>query len=380
MLENKLILKKYSMLIALLVVFLGFSFLTNGANLSANNISNIIMQYAYVLILAIGMLLVIVTGNIDLSVGSIVGFTGAISGILLVRNDVPILIAIPIVLLVGTLIGMSQGFMIAYVGVPAFIATLSGMMIYRGLTMVVLGGESLSPFPEKFNFIASGYIYPDIQIFGLNLLAFIAMIAAALLISFFAVKRFRSSSKEFRPRVSTLVIESVISLLCVEFILYNLASFKGITAPFVILLVLVCIYSFLMKNTIYGRQIYAVGGNYHAAEMSGIKNKKIVFWVYANMGMLAAVSGILVAARLNAATPSAGNMFELDAIAACFIGGASATGGKGTIIGAIIGALIMGTLNNGMSIMGVSVDWQEAIKGLVLLIAVIVDVRQNKKS
>lgn len=380
MLENKLILKKYSMLIALLVVFLGFSFLTNGANLSANNISNIIMQYAYVLILAIGMLLVIVTGNIDLSVGSVVGFTGAISGILLVRNDVPILIAIPIVLLVGTLIGMSQGFMIAYVGVPAFIATLSGMMIYRGLTMVVLGGESLSPFPEKFNFIASGYIYPDIQIFGLNLLAFIAMIAAALLISFFAVKRFRSSSKEFRPRVSTLVIESVISLVCVEFILYNLAAFKGITAPFVILLVLVCIYSFLMKNTIYGRQIYAVGGNYHAAEMSGIKNKKIVFWVYANMGMLAAVSGILVAARLNAATPSAGNMFELDAIAACFIGGASATGGKGTIIGAIIGALIMGTLNNGMSIMGVSVDWQEAIKGLVLLIAVIVDVRQNKKS
>lgn len=379
MTKSKTLMKKYSMLIALIAIFLVFAVLTGGKNLSANNISNLIMQYAYVLVLAIGMLLVIVTGNIDLSVGSIVGFTGAISGVLLVRNEVPVIIAVPLVLLVGTLIGMSHGYLISYVKIPPFIATLAGMMIYRGLTMVVLNGESVGPFPDSFQFFANGYILPEVTVFGINVIALILMILVAIFVVIMNVYKYNKVEEGFRPDLTTVVVQAAVTLVCIEFILFNLSVFKGISAPFILLVLLITIYGYFMNNVIYGRQIYAIGGNYHAAEMSGIKNKRIVFWVYANMGLLAAVSGILVAGRLNAATPNAGNMFELDAIAACFIGGASATGGTGTIIGAVIGALIMGTLNNGMSIMGVSIDWQQAVKGLVLLTAVIFDVRSRAK-
>ncbi len=372
-------LKKYSMLIALIVIFLIFAVLTSGINLTPNNISNMIMQYAYVLVLAVGMLLIIITGNIDLSVGSVVGFTGAISGVLMVRHDVPVPIAIVLILLVGFVIGMTQGFFVAYVGVPAFITTLAGMMIFRGLTMVVLNGESLGPFPDSFKFIANGFIFQDSTILGLNTFTFIIMVLVFVGILFGTIYKFKKTKPEFRPHVNSVVLQTVILTACIEFVLYNLAAFKGISIPFIILVVLISVYSYFMNNVTYGRQIYAIGGNYAAAEMSGIKNKKVVFWVYANMGVLAALSGILVAGRLNSATPNAGNMFELDAIAACFIGGASATGGTGTIIGAVIGALIMASLNNGMSILGISVDWQQAVKGLVLLIAVVLDVMSRRR-
>ncbi|MFV0288663.1 MAG: multiple monosaccharide ABC transporter permease [Mycoplasmatales bacterium] len=372
-------LKKYSMLIALIIIFIIFAVLTNGINLTPNNISNMIMQYAYVLVLAVGMLLVIITGNIDLSVGSVVGFTGAVAGVLMVRNDVPVPVAIVLILIVGLIIGATQGFFIAYIGVPAFITTLAGMMIFRGLTMVVLNGESLGPFPDSFKFFANGFIFQNSTILGLNTFTFILMVIVVIGIILGTIYKYKKTKIEFRPNINSVILQTVILTACIEFILYNLGAFKGISVPFIILTVLITVYSYFMNNITYGRQIYAIGGNYAAAQMSGIKNKKVIFWVYANMGVLAALSGILVAGRLNSATPNAGNMFELDAIAACFIGGASATGGTGTIIGAVIGALIMASLNNGMSILGVSVDWQQAVKGLVLLIAVVLDVMSRRK-
>jgi putative multiple sugar transport system permease protein len=376
-------LRQYVMVIALVVVIILFQILTKGVLLLPLNISNLISQNAYILILAIGMLLCILTGgNVDLSVGSVAGFVGAISATMMLKMNIPVLPTIITSIVLGLIIGCWQGFWIAYVGVPAFIATLAGMLIFRGLTLVVLRGTSLAPLPNGYTFIASGFIQDIADIGKLNFLAILMGIIASLL---YVLKELndRRNKKKFGFDVTSykIFIPQVIGVLIVlNAFTYSLASYKGIPMVLVIVIVLVLIYSFITLKTIPGRHIYAFGGNAKAAQLSGVNTKKVMFWVYANMGVLAALAGVVFTGRLNSATPKAGVNFELDAIAACFIGGASTSGGIGTVVGAMVGGLLMGVLNNGMSIMGISIDWQQAIKGFVLLGAVAFDVYSKSKS
>ena len=378
--------RQYAMLIALAAVIIFFQFFV-GENshilLKPLNISNLIQQNAYVLILATGMLLCILTvGNIDLSVGSVVGFVGAISAILIIKNHTPVYLAILLSLGVGVIIGAWQGFWIAYVGIPAFIVTLAGMLIFRGLTMVILQGTSLAPMPNNFTFIAAGFI-PDIaDIDGINLLAIIAgLIAAAIFVVNEIIKRKNKMKYNFEVLGTLPFIFKLVGIsVAINAFTYALAKYRGLPTVLLLIVALVLIYTFITTKTIPGRHIYAYGGNPRAAELSGVKTKKVLFWVYVNMGLLSALAGIVFTGRLNSATPKAGDGFELDAIASCFIGGASTTGGVGTVVGAIIGGLLMGVLNNGMSIVGVSIDWQQAIKGFVLLAAVAFDVYSKSRS
>ncbi len=376
-------LRQYVMIIALAIVIIFFQIVTEGVLLKPLNISNLISQNSYVLILATGMLLCILTGgNVDLSVGSVAGFIGAISAVFVLKMNMPVLPAIVISLIIGIIIGAWQGFWIAYMGVPAFIATLAGMLIFRGLTMVILQSTSLAPLPNEYTFMASGFI-PDIaNIPGINLLAIISgLIASAFFI--FSELSNRKNKKKYNFEVLPfgLFLIKIISITAIiNAFTYLLALYKGIPAVLVVVVVLVLIYSFITNKTIPGRHIYAFGGNPKAAKLSGVKTKRVMFWVYVNMGFLAALAGIVFTGRLNSATPKSGNGFEMDAIASCFIGGASTSGGIGTVIGAIVGGLLMGILNNGMSILGVKIDWQQAIKGFVLLAAVAFDVYSKAKS
>jgi len=375
--------RQYVMVIALIVVIILFQFSTHGVLLKPLNISNLISQNAYILILAIGMLLCILTGgNVDLSVGSVAGFVGAISAIMMLKMHIPILPTIIASLILGLVIGCWQGFWIAYVGVPAFIATLAGMLIFRGLTLVVLHGTSLAPLPSGYTFLASGFL-PDIMKVGkLNTLAIICGIVASI---FYVAREMnnRNNKKKYGFEISSykVFIPQVVGILVVlNAFTFALASYKGIPMVLVIVIILVLIYSFITMKTIPGRHIYAFGGNAKAAQLSGVNTKKVMFWVYANMGVMAALAGIIFTGRLNSATPKSGVNFELDAIGACFIGGASTSGGVGTVVGAMVGGLLMGVLNNGMSIMGISIDWQQTIKGFVLLAAVAFDVYSKSKS
>lgn len=374
--------RQYAMFFALAIVIVLFQILTEGILLKPLNISNLIQQNAYVLILAVGMLLCILTGgNIDLSVGSVVGFVGALSAIFVLKWNMPVLPAMLISLAIGVLIGAWHGFWIAVVGVPAFIATLAGMLIFRGLTLVVLQGTSLAPLPDTYTFIAAGFI-PDFGEYSVNIVALLAGVFATIL---FIISRIsdRTSKMRYNFKVSSfgVFIAQIVGVaLVVNAFTYQLAKYRGIPMVLVIVVLLVLIYTFITNKTIPGRHIYAFGGNPKAARLSGIKTNRVMFWVYVNMGFLAALAGIVFTGRLNSATPKSGVNFELDAIASCFIGGASTTGGVGTIIGAIIGGLLMGVLNNGMNIMGVGIDWQQAIKGFVLLIAVAFDVYSKSKS
>lgn len=375
--------RQYVMVIALAVVIIFFQIVTGGVLLKPLNISNIISQNSYVFILATGMLLCILTGgNVDLSVGSVAGFVGAVSAVFILRMDMPVLPAILISLVIGVIIGAWQGFWIAYMGVPAFIATLAGMLIFRGLNMVILQGTSLAPLPSNYTFMASGFI-PDIaNIPGINLLAIIAGILATIFYILGELSNRKSKKKynfEVLP-VRMFLLKLIAISIVINAFTYLLALYKGIPAVLVLVVVLVLVYSFITAKTIPGRHIYAFGGNPKAAKLSGVKTKQVMFWVYVNMGFLAALAGIVFTGRLNSATPKSGNGFEMDAIASCFIGGASTSGGIGTVIGAIVGALLMGVLNNGMSIMGVKIDWQQAIKGFVLLAAVAFDVYSKSKT
>jgi len=369
--------RQYAMIIALVFVVIVFEFLTKGILLKPLNISNLIQQNAYVMILAVGMLLCILTiGNIDLSVGSVVGLVGALSAIFILKMDMPVWIAIVLSLMAGFVIGAWQGLWIAYIGVPAFIVTLGGQLIFRGLTMVALQGTSLAPLPSTYTFLAAGFV-PDIaNIEGINLLALLAGAVSSILFIFNEISKRRSKVKyNFDvPSVGAFILKLLAFTTVIMAFSYALALYRGIPTVLLIVVALVLLYTFVTDKTIPGRHIYAYGGNPKAARLSGIKTKRVLFWVYVNMGVLAALAGIVFTGRLNSATPKGGYGFELDAIAACFIGGASTTGGIGTVVGAIVGGLLMGVLNNGMSIMGVSIDWQQAIKGFVLLIAVGFDV------
>jgi putative multiple sugar transport system permease protein len=373
--------RQYGMLLALAAVMILFQITTNGVLLRPVNMTNLILQNSYVLILAIGMLLCILTGNIDLSVGSVVAFVGAISATLMVDHGVPAIYAMIISLFIGGLIGAWQGYWIAYVKIPAFIVTLAGMLIFRGLALVVLQGQSKGPFPQIFQSLSSGFIPDPFHSSG-NMLTIVIGIVASVIIIFTEIRK-RAKQKKFFVELLPLwlfVLKVAFFVIAVNAFTVVFASYKGIPNILILLFILVMIYYFLTTKTIPGRHIYALGGNAKAAKLSGIKTERVMFWVYVNMGVIAALAGMVFAARLNVATPKAGQMFELDAIAACYIGGASTTGGIGSVIGAIIGGLFMGVMNNGMSIMGIGIDWQQAIKGFVLLGAVAFDLYSKAKN
>lgn len=378
----KKVFQKYSMYFFLVLIMVAFQLLSNGVLLRPLNITNIILQNSYILILAIGMVLLIILGDIDLSVGSVVAFTGALSAIFTINMNMSTPIAILLCLLVGATIGAFQGFWIAYVKVPAFIATLAGMLIFRGLTIVVLDGKSLSPFPAAFQMLSAGFI-PQIAVMsGLKLSTLLLGLMAILIVTLFMLKNRNKKISYGFPVDSMSIFAAKIGLmtLMISWFTYVLASYEGFPNVLIILTFLVVVYRFLTNKTTIGRYIYATGGNEKAAALSGVDTRKIKFFMFINMGILSAIAGLIFSARLNAATATAGNGFELDAIAACYIGGASAYGGIGTVLGAIVGGLVMGVLNNGMSLLGIGVDWQQAIKGAVLLFAVAFDIYNKRKA
>ena len=377
-------LRQYAMLIALVVIALFFQIGTKGILLQPRNVSKLIYQNSYILIMAIGMLMCILTGgNIDLSVGSILAAVSAVSGLMATKLGYPVWISMIVGLLLGFAAGAWQGFWFAYIKIPSFIVTLAGMLIFRGINNMILNGETIG-LPQPYITIAAGVI-PDF-IGGpdapLNMVALVFGWAASIIyvVNVF-LSRISKGNKGYEVTPLPWALAKTVLLLAVinVFALW-LAKDDGVPIILVILIVLVWIYNFITKRTIPGRHLYAVGGNAKAAELSGIKIKQIYFWVYANMGLLCAVAGIVFAGRLNAASPTAGEGFEMEAIAACYIGGASARGGIGTVLGAVIGGLTMGILNNGMSIMGLETFWQQIAKGLVLLAAVAFDVMSKSKT
>lgn len=377
--------RQYAMFIALIVITVFFQILTNGVLLLPQNVTNLVLHNSYVLILAIGMTLCILSGgNIDLSVGSVSAFIGAIAGTLMINMKMDVGLAIFICLLIGVVIGAWQGFWIAYLRIPAFIVTLAGMLMFRGLTIAMLKGLTLSPFPERFQQISAGFIPDVFKGFGINL-NITALIVGAVISVIYVIFQFkkRAEQKRYGFEVITMplfITKIILVLAGINLFAYWLSAYKGLPIILVLIGVLVFVYSFFTTRTVPGRYIYAMGGNEKAAKLSGINTNKVLFFTYVNMAFLAAVAGIVFAARLNAASPQAGINFELDAIAACFIGGASAYGGIGTVTGSIIGALVMGVLNNGMSIMGIGSDMQMIIKGLVLLMAVAFDVLSKNRA
>lgn len=377
--------RQYAMLIALIVIMGFFQIATEGILLVPMNVANLVLQNSYVLILAIGMTLCILSGgNIDLSVGSLCALIGGVVGTLIINMGMNVWLAILIGLLLGAVIGMWQGFWIAYVRIPSFIVTLAGMLMFRGLTITLLKGLTLSPFPESFQKISGGFI-PDIFKIAGNKLNITTLVVGAILSIVYVIieLRKRIEKQKFNLEITIFplfLIQIVLVLTAINVFAYWLSEYKGIPIIFVIIGILVFVYTFYTTKTVPGRYLYAMGGNEKAAKLSGINTNRVLFFAYVNMAVMSAFAGIAFASRLNAASPQAGLNFELDCIAACFIGGASAYGGIGTVIGAIIGALVMGVLNNGMSILGVGSDMQMTIKGFVLLMAVAFDVLSKLKS
>ena len=379
--------RKYTMLIVLVLVSLFFTWRTNGRILMPQNITNIISQNAYVFILATGMLLCILTGgNIDLSVGSVVCFVGTI-GAVLMHRELNFWLATLIMLVIGLLIGAWQAFWIAYVRVPPFITTLAGMMIFRGLSNVVLQGKTMSVTNAKFVQIFGGGADCYVPDFfgggeGTNILALVVG-ALACVIYLAVTLRTRSARKRNgldTESMLTMVLRSAAIIAAIIFFTLKLSQYKGIPTAMIWVAGVILIYTYLTSRTTIGRHLYAIGGNETAARLSGVNTKWVYFFAYANMGLLAGLAGIMTIARLTSAQPTYGTNYELDAIGACFIGGASAYGGVGTVPGVIIGALLMGVINIGMSIMGVDANYQRVVKGLVLLAAVIFDVVSKKKN
>jgi putative multiple sugar transport system permease protein len=374
--------REYGMLIALIAIMVFFQIRTEGILMKPVNITNLVLQNSYIIIMALGMLLVIVSGWIDLSVGSIAAFVGAVAGVLIVKNDMNYGLAIVLCLGIGALIGAWQGYWVAYVKIPSFIVTLAGMLIFRGLTLVMVRGESIGPFPVGFQRLSSGFIPDFFQNEGFHVTTILIGVLVSILLIFLD-SRTRRNQQKYGFEVTPLyffVFKNIAITAAVMGFCYLMASYKGIPNVLVILFPFVTIYAFITNQTVVGRRIYAMGGNEKAARLSGVNTPRLLFLTFVNMGALAALAGLIVAARLNSATPNAGEGFELDVIAACFIGGASASGGIGTIIGAVVGAFFIGVMNNGMSILGVGIDWQQAIKGFVLLIAVFFDVYNKNKS
>lgn len=376
-------LQQYGILGALVVIVILFNILTGGRLLAPNNVASLIQQNAYVMVLTIGMTMVIIARHIDLAVGSVVAFVGGVVALLMYQMHVAWPLAVLIGLLLGVVIGCWQGFWVAYVGVPAFIVTLGGMLIFRGLA-IVLVEATVSGLPAGFVKIASGSIPPFFGYAGmLDVVTLVIGIATILLTVGMSWNRRRKDLAAGSPvlPMGAFVAGQVIIALAIAFVTYLLSlSSGGTPIVLVIIGVLVVIYSFVMAKTKFGRHIYAVGGNLRAAQLSGINTKRTDFLVFVNMGFLAALAGVITTSRAGAAVATAGNNYELDAIAAAFIGGTAVSGGIGKISGAIIGALIMGVLNMGLSILAVDSAWQQAIKGLVVILAVAVDLITSKKN
>jgi putative multiple sugar transport system permease protein len=373
--------RQYGMLIALGLIVALFAVWTDGDLLLPRNVSNLVLQNSYILILAIGMMLVIIAGHIDLSVGSLTAFIGSMAAVFMVDNDIPWPLAVLLCLAVGAAAGAAQGFFIAYLGIPSFIVTLAGMLVFRGLTEIFLKGQTLGPFPEGLQKVANGFlpeVGPQTNYHNLTLLLGFAVIGFVVLQEF----RDRRRQQEFAldvPPMNLFVLKLVAISAALLTVTMLLASYKGAPIVLLILGALVVGFGYVMRNAIIGRHIYAIGGNLPAAKLSGVKDKKVTFLIFLNMGMMAALAGLVFAARFNAASPKAGLNFELEAIAASFIGGASMSGGVGTVLGAIIGGVVLGVLNNGMNLVGIGTDWQQVIKGLVLLAAVGFDVWNKRK-
>lgn len=386
-------LREYGLLFALIAIMAFFQFMTDGILLKSVNITNLFLQNSYIIIMALGMLIVIVSGHIDLSVGSVMGFIGAFAAVMIVRWEMSIYIAVPACLALGALIGAAQGYWVAYWKIPSFIVTLAGMLVFRGLSLWLLEGQSVGPFPKEFQALSTGFI-PDFlpesmrstlaEVFGVRRInagaLLIGSAAAAIIIWLNMRKRLQNMAYGIEDEPwSFFVVRNLIVAGALLFVVYKLSTFRGLPNVLITMGVLTIIYAFVTERTTLGRRIYAVGGNERAAKLSGIKAERLTFLAFTNMGMLAALAGLIFAARLNTATPKAGFAVELDVIAAVFIGGASMAGGVGQIVGAVVGAFIMGVMNNGMSIMGIGIDYQQVIKGLVLLAAVIFDVYNKRK-
>ncbi|MDF2982480.1 MAG: sugar transporter permease [Devosia sp.] len=395
-------LREYGLLLVLILIMLFFQWTTGGVLFKPLNLTNIVLQNSYIIVMALGMLLVIVAGHIDLSVGSVSGFIGALAAMLMIGWKFPpelAFLANPIVaglicLVVGAAIGAAQGYLIAYYRIPSFIVTLAGMLIFKGLSLSILAGQSVGPFPAEFQLLSAGFI-PDfigaitlvpasqgvqpLVLHGATLAIGIVAVVGMILLSIRTRARRTARGYETEP-FALFAAKNIVIAALVLFFTYMLASYKGLPNVLVVMGILIAGFVFLTKRLTFGRRIYAIGGNPKAAALSGIKTERLTFYIFAIMGALAALAGMIYAARLNSATPKAGQGLELDVIAAVFIGGASALGGVGQVAGAVIGAFIMGVLNNGMSIMGINIDLQQMIKGVVLLAAVFFDLYNKNKA
>ncbi len=410
--------REYGLLIALVVIMLFFQILTGGVLFKPVNLTNLVLQNSFIVIMALGMLLIIVAGHIDLSVGSIVAFIGGLSAIMLVKWGVHFSIVVPLCLILGGLVGAAQGYWVAYQKIPAFIVTLAGMLVFRGLTYLALQNRPIGPFPKDFQLLSTGFVpdllgflgpisfstpwiqfqqslidtstwsvlWPDPQLVMVQwtINNVFALAVALIAVAFFIYKSIGNRRQnelhgtENEPFGFFVAQMSIISAVAI-FFGFQLSTYRGLPNVLVVMAVLIALYTFVTTRSTIGRRIYAMGGNVKAAKLSGINTERLTFFTFINMGVLAALAGMIIAARLNSATPKAGVGFELDVIAACFIGGASASGGVGKITGAVIGAFIMGVMNNGMSIMGLGIDYQQLVKGLVLLAAVFFDVYNKNK-
>lgn len=378
----KVNIRDYGMYIALIVIMLTFSIMTDGLFMSSRNISNLLDSAGYIAVLAVGMTLVIVIRHIDLSVGFLAGFLGAIAAILLTQMGVPVYLTIPIILLLGIIIGMFNGLLIAQIGIPSFVATLAGMLIFRGaLLQVTEKSGTIIVKNDHFNAIGNGFIPSIVEVNGLHLLSLIVGIIGILIYIYNEITTRKNKLKYQFEVVSNgiFTLKLVFVSAIIAYITWILAGYNGFSWTVVIILLVVLVYHFLTTKTVLGRHIYAVGSNPEAAHLSGINVKKITYIVFGSMGMLAALSGILFTSRLQSATTTAGTLFELDAIAAAYVGGVSSAGGVGKVTGAIIGAIVMASLSNGMNLLGVGISYQYIIRGGVLAAAVIFDVMTRRK-
>ncbi len=375
-------LRQSGIYIAFVAIVLFFAVLTNGLSLGPTNLTNLVLQYSYILILAIGMVMVIIAGHIDLSVGAVVAVVGAVAAVLVVKNQMPWWVGMLAGLAVGVLVGAWQGFWVAFVGIPAFIVTLAGMLLFRGLTYLVLDNISLGPFGEPFTYLAAGFQNGLLGGPGYDLFTLVVfgLVAVAYAVGQWRSRQARLAYQQDVQPMALFAVQIVAVAAVIMAFAWQLANNRGLPNVLILLAVLIIAYTLVTTRTVFGRHVYALGGNRTAAALSGVKVKWVNFGVMLNMGVLAAVAGLVFASRSNAAQPAAGNMFELDAIAACFIGGAAVTGGVGTVAGAMVGGLIMAVMSNGMQLQGVPTAWQLVVKGLVLLLAVAFDVWNKRRS
>ena len=374
--------REYGMYIALVFIMIIFSITTGGLFTSSRNISNLINQNGYIAVLTVGMTLVLIICNIDLSVGYAAGFLGAVAAILLTQYNLPVFVVVPLVLILGIIIGLCNGILVGKVKIPAFVVTLAGMMIFRGALLLITEGTGTIIIPNKtFNAIGNGFI-PDI-VKGSDI-HILTLIIGGLAILFYIWSQFKTRKNNIKYNFKVVsmkmfILKVTFISIIIAYLTWILANYNGLSWTTVVVAIVVAIYHFITNKTQLGRHIYAVGGNIEAAKLSGINVNKITYIVFASMSMLAALAGILYTARLQSATTVAGTGFEMDAIAAAYVGGVSAAGGVGKITGSIIGALVIASMTNGMNLMGVGIHYQYIIKGLVLVVAVAFDIQTRKK-